>query len=247
MAQEAGLIGLHDYPVTVHGATQRLAADHALIVGLLLDNLPADVQFTAMEQEGGGQATASLVRYMAIGAQPQRDVHLPGGYGDLASGIYERGGLRRGIVAAEDASEQEHAPEASQPEGETAFEREGDERRGVLKLTVSSAGSSTAALERKALAGAASYRVTQIDIPLSEALAPRMVARLREIGFFFGALLPEFRDGDVIRLQRLTRPASECVAPVLEPGAIRELSELVLSDAARVRELQVRQQRDLGA
>jgi len=59
IALQMGLIGLHDYPVTVHGATQRLASEHALSVGLLLDNLPADVHFNAMEAGAGGDASAA--------------------------------------------------------------------------------------------------------------------------------------------------------------------------------------------
>jgi GNAT superfamily N-acetyltransferase len=228
MAIQMGLVGLHDYPVTVHGATQRLAAEHALTVGLLLDNLPADVQFNAMDAGGDAEATASLVRYVALGEQPEREVHLPGAYADLAARLYERGGLPRLIVAGEI----EH--EVAEPAAETGFDREHDERRGVLKLTVSSAGPSTAALEREALAQGGGCRATQVDIPLRETHAPRVAARLRRIGFFFGALLPEFRDGDVLRLQRLPSVPAASAVPVLESRAMRELADFVLSDAAEV-------------
>ena len=228
MAIAMHLVGLHDYPVTVHGATQRLGAERALTVGLLLDNLPADVQFNAMEPGKDAEATASLVRYLTLGVQPERDVYLPSAYTELAASLYQRGRLRRRIVAGEIESE------AGRPAAETSYDREHDERRGVLKLTVSSAGRSTAALEREVLTDGVGSRATQVDIPLREPHAPRVAARLRRVGFFFGALLPEFRDGDVLRLQRLPRAPAASAAPVLESRTMRELADFVLSDAAEV-------------
>jgi serine/threonine-protein kinase RsbW len=228
MAIETGLVGLHDYPVTVHGATQRLGAEYALSVGLLLDNLPADVQFGAMEAGGDGDATASLVRYIAVREAPERAVYVPEVYSELATSLYEKTGLRRRIVAGESVRE------AAEPTAETGFECERDERRGVSKLSVIAAGPATAALEREILAEAAGTRVTQVDIPLREPHAPSVAARLRRIGFFFGALLPEFRDGDVLRLQRLASAPTASAVPVLESRAMRELADFVLGDAAEV-------------
>jgi GNAT superfamily N-acetyltransferase len=228
MALEMGLVGLHDYPVTVHGATQRLAAEHAHTVGLLLDNLPADVEFNAMEADADARATASLVRYVPLGDQPEREVYVPRAYAELAASLYETAGLPRRIVA-EDGMRKATAPDA-----ETGFERERDERRGVLKLSVTSPGRMTAALEREALAEGGGSRATQIDVPLREPQAACVATRLREIGFFFGALLPEYRDGDVLRLQRLPSVPAANAAPVLESSAMRELADFVLRDAARV-------------
>jgi GNAT superfamily N-acetyltransferase len=228
MAIEMGLVGLHDYPVTVHGATQRLAAEHAHVVGLLLDNVPADVQFNAMESNAAGEATASLVRYMPLGDQLERDVYLPEAYAELATSLYETAGLPRLVSAGVDLRD------AHEPHAETGFAREHDERRGVLKLTVTSPGPSTAALERDARTEGGGARATQIDVPLGEPHAPHVAARMSEIGFFFGSLLPEFRDGDVLRLQRLPRPPSASTAPVLESSAMRDIADFVLRDAAQV-------------
>jgi GNAT superfamily N-acetyltransferase len=228
MAIQMGLVGLHDYPVTVHGATQRLASEHARTVGFLLDNMPADVRFNAMEADAEGGATASLVRYIPLGDQPEREVYVPQAYAALAASLYETAGLPRRIVAGDGMRE------ATAPDAETGFDREHDERRSVLKLTVTSSSLSTAALEREALAEGGGSRATQIDVPLREPHAPRVAARLREIGFFFGALLPEFRDGDALRLQRLPSVPAASAAPVLESSAMREIADFVLRDAARV-------------
>jgi hypothetical protein len=47
-------------------------------------------------------------------------------------------------------------------------------------------------------------------------------------------VLPEYRDGDVLRLQRLPVPPDARRAPVLESAAGRALCEFVLRDAAVV-------------
>ena len=42
-----------------------------------------------------------------------------------------------------------------------------------------------------------------VDLPLSNPAVQSAGARLDELGFFFGAIIPELRDGDVLRLQYL--------------------------------------------
>ena len=44
-------------------------------------------------------------------------------------------------------------------------------------------------------------QIVHVDLRLSDPSTPRSVELLRGLGFFFGGILPELRDGDVIRLQ----------------------------------------------
>ena len=218
MANELGLVGLHDYPVTVHAGTQRLAKG-APVVGLLLDNMPADVDFQEMEAPETAGATASLVRYMALRPAPARVVHLPAPYVDLARRLYEQCGLDRAVRS-----------DTTPPAGETGFESHRHARRGVLVHAVSAGRESTSRLEE---ASTSELRVTQIDLPLDGEGTPHVASRLRGAGFFFGALLPEFRDGDVLRLQRLSRALDPGAAPVLEDHT-REIADFVAADATAV-------------
>jgi hypothetical protein len=57
-----GLIGVHDYPVTVHAATRRIGAGFGVDMGLMLANLPGDVRFAEMETPTVGERTSSLIR-----------------------------------------------------------------------------------------------------------------------------------------------------------------------------------------
>jgi len=224
MALRRGLVGVHDYPVTVHGATQRVASDHARCVGLLLDNMPGDVEWTEMAAAGAGAATASLVRYMGLAPAPPRAVHLPPRYRDFARDLYERGGLDRTFARAERGAELV-----------TAFATHRDARRGVSKLAVERAGADADALLRAIAEVSTGMRAVQVDLPLSDADTPLLAERLRRERFSFGALLPEFRAGDVLRLQRLADAAGARSVPVLESATMRELAAFVQRDAESAR------------
>jgi hypothetical protein len=228
IAIERELVGLHDYPVTVHGGTQRLATDRALGVGLLLDNMPPDVEFNAMDRAASAAATPSLVRYMGLCEAPERDVHIAEPYAELVCSLYARGPLPRNVrvVGATETP--------SERGGDLDVGVDSDHRRGVVKLTLRSAGASMPALERSIEANAGRNGPTQIDLPLSDPRAPSVMVRLRELGFFFGALLPEFHQGDVLRMQRLARRAGEGEAPVLESEDLRAIAAFVTHDAAAV-------------
>jgi serine/threonine-protein kinase RsbW len=228
IAIQLELVGLHDYPVTVHGGTQRLATDLALGVGLLLDNMPADVEFNAMSSSASAAATPSLVRYMGLRPAPEREVHWVEPYAELARSVYARGPLPRNVRVggATDTT--------SGRGGELHVDVDSDDRRGVVKLTLRSPGGSMGDLERTIEAHAGRSGPTQIDLPLSDPRTPGVVMGLRRLGFFFGALLPEFHQGDVLRMQRLARRICEGEAPVLESQDLRVVAEFVERDAAAV-------------
>ncbi|MBK6682439.1 MAG: hypothetical protein IPG53_21780 [Ignavibacteriales bacterium] len=42
-----------------------------------------------------------------------------------------------------------------------------------------------------------------LELPLSEPATMYLVSQFRELGFFFGGLIPEFRDGDILKMQYL--------------------------------------------
>ena len=243
LAVELGLVGLHDYPVTVHGGTQRLATDRALAVGFLLDNMPADVAFHDMATAGSTAPTPSLVRYMGLRRAPERRVYLPAPYESLARSLYEAGGLPRHMEAGGAGGA---GGPGSRPSSGLEVDVERHERRNVVKLTLRSSGDPGRPLADALEAESAAAAATQIDLPLSDPRTPEAVMHLRSLGFFFGALLPEFREGDVLRMQRLSRPATETAettgtsetgetgAAVLESDALRAIAEFVVRDATAV-------------
>jgi len=226
-AVDLGLVAVHDYPVTVHGATQKLGAEIGAESGLMLSNMPAETSFREMEDSAGGARTASLIRYLPMRDAPEREVFPPARYTAIVRDVYERAGLSR--HEADPASGLAMAP--------ASLEAAVDERRGVQRMNVVQSGSDLVRQVEAALATgrAANVHAVQIDLPLADPATPAGVEQLRPLGFFFCGVLPEYRDGDVVRLQRVVDDVLATAIPVLENDAGRALRDLVIEDARTVR------------
>jgi len=222
-----GLVGAHDYPVTVHGATQRIGADHGFDTGLLLDNMPADVAFEEMERTAGASRSASLIRYLPLSPAPERTLYVPQRYEAIVRWLCARARLPRELATA-----REHAPASA---SEIAVRE--DDRRDVQRIALVTPGVNAIADITSLLRdGPGAPATSQIDLPLGDPAIPAIAEALWERGFFYGGLLPEYRDGDVLRLQRPAAPASARPAPVLESETARALCRFLLRDAADPRE-----------
>jgi serine/threonine-protein kinase RsbW len=66
-----------------------------------------------------------------------------------------------------------------------------------------------------------------VDLPLSHPAVEEAGSRLDELGFFFGGVLPELRDGDVLRLQFLNEVDIRPEDVQTGSGFGQELADLV--------------------
>ena len=217
-----GLVGVHDYPVTVHAATQRIGAGFGVDTGLMLANMPGDVAFQDMETSAPGARTSSLIRWLPFGRAPERDVYLPERYRESIASLYAAATLSRQLLR----------PEGALGEHSSELERVYDERRQILRIAVVRTGSdlasrveneTRAAEERGAL-------VAHVDLALSDPGTPAATEALRAKGFSFAGLLPEYREGDTLRLQWLGDSVDDTAFGVLSTDATRAIAELVEND-----------------
>jgi hypothetical protein len=72
--------------------------------------------------------------------------------------------------------------------------------------------------------------VAHVDLPLADPATPMATEALRVQGFSFAGLLPEYRDGDVLRLQRLADSVDETALSVLSTDATQAIAALVFKD-----------------
>lgn len=225
LAQQAmalGLVGVHDYPVTVHAATQRIGAGFGVDSGLMLANMPGDVEFQEMDTKSPGSRTSSLIRWLPFGRAPERSVCVPTRYRVQIEKVYADAHLQRTVISSGTSA----GDEASE------LESSYDERRQILRLAVTRIGGDLGdaigadllrALERGGL-------LAHVDLPLGDAGAPAAVDALRAQGFFFAGLLPEYRDGDVLRMQWLADSIQPTAADVLSTPSTRTMETFVLAD-----------------
>ncbi|MEM7437063.1 MAG: GNAT family N-acetyltransferase [Myxococcota bacterium] len=216
------LVGVHDYPVTVHGATQRLAKGYGTDTGLMLANMPGDVSFEDMQTDASAERTSSLVRWLPFGRAPTRDVYLPPIYADYIRTLYEEALLSRTLRESETAD----------LAGATELDTRIDGRRQIARFTVARSGADLADRVSSRLKEAGGVVVAHLDLPLGDLNTPRATEALRGLGFFFSALLPEYHDGDVLRLQWLATSVQVAEAEVVARDATRAIEAYVVEDRA---------------
>lgn len=218
-----GLVGVHDYPVTVHGATQRLGRGVGANTGLMLRNLPADVRFEAMDDAGVGRSD-SIIRWLPFDRAPAREVYLPAAYAEVISRIYASARLEREALDGQPL-----------PTGDARVEITVDPRRQRLSAFVERSGADLGPVLSEALK-TPGLAVAHVDLPLAEPSAPAATEALRAVGFFFAGVLPERVDsGDILRLQWLSGAAEATRDAVYEDEDLRELAAFIEAERATSR------------
>jgi hypothetical protein len=159
-----------------------------------LGYVPASVSFKGIDDARERRRGSVALFYMRINEEPERVVYPPDHYQDVIQCVVEHNGLLRTF-----GERQEDPTGLSQVSDEVHR----DDNHAFLR--VEEPGSDLQELVRTRLRVLCLHRVDRIyvDLPLSYPSAQSAGARLDELGFFFGGIIPELRDGDVLRLQYL--------------------------------------------
>jgi anti-sigma regulatory factor (Ser/Thr protein kinase) len=195
-ARNAGMYGLYSEATAVHPYSQKGNLNlGAKETGFLLGYIPASVSYKEIGEDREGRRGSVALFYMRTNAEPERTVYPPAAYREQITRIVEHNQLRR---AEEDGSDAEVPP---------ASRMSVDVRRdhNLAYLRVEEPGADLQEVVRVRLRELCLRRVDciYIDLPLSHPSVQSAGARLNELGFFFGGIIPELRDGDVLRLQYL--------------------------------------------
>ena len=195
-AKNARMYGLYSEATAVHPYSQKgnlhLGAKET---GFLLGYIPASVSYKEIGEDREGRRGSVALIYMRTNPEPERTIYPPAAYREAVRRIVEHNGLRR---TGGDGSEAEVPP---------ASRMSVDVRRdhNLAFLRVEEPGADLQELVRLRLRDLCLHRVDciYVDLPLSHPAVQSAGARLNELGFFFGGIIPELRDGDVLRLQYL--------------------------------------------
>jgi serine/threonine-protein kinase RsbW len=164
--------------------------------------------------------------YLPLAAAPRRTAHVPRCYREVVSDIYARVGLERRL--ADEDLDLSRRP--------ARLRSVIDAPRGRIRIVVEAIGEDLVPEVARWLRdpGASSMQIAQLDLPLSDPATPSAVEALRELGFFFGGVLPEFSEGDVLRLQSVRSPAVDFTSVALVSEVGKRLLDFVLADRAQV-------------
>ena len=147
---------------------------------------------------------------------------MPPRYRALLESIYPRLGLKRTLSDAK-------SPRASGP---SAVHLDVRERRGLARIEVEAAGPDIGAEVAQHLRELCLHRmdVIHLDLPLGNRTAMAAVEAFAELGFFFGAVIPELRAGDILRLQYLNNIDLDPDRLVLYTDDAKLLLQAILAD-----------------
>jgi hypothetical protein len=219
LCREGGFIGFHHYPTTVHPIMQKLAVQGGgTETGIMLDYIPSGTEYR--EIEGGARADrpAVVVVYQPLAPTPPREVFVPERYAAIAQEIYARGRFPRTV----------RREPATLPSAASEVRVASDARRGLVRIAVDRIGADLHAKVAAALAERRDAAVSHADLPLAAPEVAAAVEILRELGFSFCAILPEYLEGDVLRLQRSA--SANAPSPDLVTDDARRLLAVILRD-----------------
>jgi len=210
-AAEAGMYGLFSEATAVHPYSQRGNLElGAAETGFLLGYIPASVSYRKIGEDREGRRGSVALFYLRTRPEPERTIYPPAAYREAVQLVVEHNGLRR---------TEGNGSDAKMP---TSSRMSVDVRRdhNLAFLRVEEPGADLQELVRVRLRELCLHRVDciYIDLPLSHPAVQSAGARLDELGFFFGGVVPELLNGDVLRLQYLNEVD-------IEPGDIRTGSD----------------------
>ena len=197
-AAEGGMYGLYSEATAIHPYSQKgnlhLGARET---GFLLGYIPPSVSYKEIGEDRAGRRGSVALFYMRTNQEPQREIYPPARYRDVVRWVVEHNGLRRTIVDRSD-------PRPELPASSRVDVRVRQDHN-LAFLRVVEPGNDLRELVRSRLRELCLHRidVIYVDLPLSNPATRIGGDRLEELDFFFGGIIPEAGDGDVLRLQYL--------------------------------------------
>lgn len=195
---EDGFIGQIARAVTIHTASQKISlkfGGHE--IGLMLAADQPSIEFKDFDAPTD-QRRSFVFFYNGVGKEPHRLVHVPSSYRDICSEIYSNANLPRelgDIVTRAPADTAET----------TRLDLQLDHPAKLATIRVVEYGNDFLAALQKQVNELCVQRfdVVWLELSLMNPKTAFFGSGLQQLGFFFGAVLPEWDSGDVLVLQFL--------------------------------------------
>jgi serine/threonine-protein kinase RsbW len=166
--------------------------------GFLLGYSPGTVTFHNISEAERPRRQSVAMMFTPVAGSGRETVYVPEVYKDMIGGIYERIGFDRELTA-----ENEGAGLRGRQNGRTTVSIRHDHNQALIQID--KIGRMTVkeiqfqlkhlTLER--------FDCIYVDLPLGQKGAGYVASAIRGLGFFFGCVIPEYGDGDVLRMQYL--------------------------------------------
>lgn len=211
-AQQKGLFGVYSEATTAHPYSQKGNITlGAVETGFLLGYAPESVLIKNIDNSSSSFRLSALLYYLKVNEEPLRKIYLPSTHKEMLSFIIGRIKLNREIC------EPGRLPELP---GNTVIRSKIRPEWGHAIVTVDEYGHDFLPVAKSLLKEIRNQKIDSIyvDLPLSAEHTPHFYAELELLGFSYSCLIPEFEEGDVIRMQYLNNFT-------VDPGKISVASE----------------------
>ncbi len=198
-ASSNGVIGVYGEAVTVHPYSQKGSLElGSTETGFLLGYSPGTVSFQNISEEEKPRRQSIALMFTPILVSRKERIYVPEIYKDIIENIYQNLGYKRDFIIENQESEYKN-PDP----GHISVSIRSDHNQGIL--TVSKFGKNTLNEIRFHLKQLCLQKTDciYVDLPLNQPGSGFKATRLRELGFFFGYIIPEYSDSDVLRMQYL--------------------------------------------
>jgi len=198
-AASRGVVGVYGEAVTVHQYSQKGSLElGSCETGFLLGYSPGTVSFQNISEEEKPRRQSIALMFTPILKSKPVKVYVPQVYQEIIETIYSRIGYERDSI-----SENKNSKYSKKGNGHMTVSIRSDHNHGII--TVDEYGKGTLEEIHFHLKQLCLQRTDciYVDLPLNNGGTGYISSRLRELGFFFGYVIPEYSDSDVLRLQYL--------------------------------------------
>jgi len=221
-AKQHGLLGLYSEAVTIHGYSQKAVIDTGgKETGIMLGYLNKELSFKKIKEEQGARQSAVLF-YTRLNPEPERSVFLPREHSNIIKRIYDYGGIKR-LYKKSDIPELKF-------EKQTVIDVSIRQDNSVAHLDIISYGSD---IEKALEIHLRELRLHKIDVvylnvPLSDPAAQHFNKSVESLGFIFCGVVPEYREGDILRYQYLNNVELNPDSTVIVSDFGKELFDYII-------------------
>lgn len=198
-AASRGVVGVYGEAVTVHPYSQKGSLElGSCETGFLLGYSPGTVSFQNISEDDKPRRQSIALMFTPILKSKPAKVYVPEVYQEIIETIYSRIRYERKFI-----SENKKSKYSEKGNGHIKVSIRSDHNQGII--TVYKYGKATFDEIHFHLKQLCLERIDciYVDLPLNKKGTGYIASRLRELGFFFGYIIPEYSDSDVLRLQYL--------------------------------------------
>lgn len=225
---EMGFIGQYSTCVTIHVASQKISLKFdGHEVALLLAYRLASIEFKGFDEDDHESKLrrTNVMFYNGLGQEIVREIHVPPEYQEITAALYENAKLPRTVTTAS-ARQPDDVPEHSTID----LILDHREFSAVLKVKEYGRDFLTAVQERLGELCLNRFEVIRLLMHTSDEKTAYFGSGLRELGFFYAGIFPEYDDGDSLVLQYLNNVELNPDEVLMASEFGQRLRDFVLAD-----------------